>query len=199
MIKINFLQLGVMALIFGSCCDEDYMFENNHHIKTEDISVKDFSKIKLENVANVYVTTGESISVEFTAYENILDYMDADVYNDELVLKFRHSIDVSSNEEIRVDITMPELEKVTLSGVGNFYIDGPKQDRLDVDLNGIGNINAFDLPVYKSDIDINGTGNVKVQALDDLNVDINGIGKVYYQGSPKVSSHIHGLGDVIED
>jgi hypothetical protein len=109
------------------------MFDNDQHIKghgsirTKDISVSNFSKIKLENVSNVYVSTGESITVEFTTYENILKYMDAYVKNDELVLKFRNNIDVISDEEIKVVITMPELEKVTLNGVGNFYLDGPSR------------------------------------------------------------------------
>jgi hypothetical protein len=202
---IKFYLLGAVALGLGACCDEDFRFDTNHHIKghgdivTRDISVDHFSKIKLENAANVYITTGESTSVEFTTYENILEYMDADVIGDELVIKFRHNVDVSTDEEIRIDISMPEIEKITLNGVGNFYIHGPLQEYFDVDLNGVGNVNAFELPVYQSDIDINGSGNVKIQALEDLNVDINGVGNVYYKGDPEISSDINGLGNVIKE
>jgi hypothetical protein len=203
--NIDFLILGAIALGISSCCEDDFMFDNNHHIKgrgtieTKNIITDNFSKVKLENVANVNITTGETYSVEFTAYENILEYMDADVIGDELVLKYRHNIDVSSDEEIKIDITMPEIKKVTLNGVGNFYLSGPIQEQLNIDLNGVGNINAFELPVYQGDIDVNGTGNVKIFATEKLNININGIGNVYYQGDPDLSYDINGFGEVVKD
>jgi hypothetical protein len=201
--KINFIILVAIALGLTSGCDEDFIFQNNRHIKgqgtikTENISVGKFSKIKLENAANVYITTGEPASVEFTAYENILEYMDADVIGDELVIKFKNNIEVSTDEEIRIEITTPVIEKVTLNGVGNFYINGPVQEFLNIDLNGVGNVNAFELAVYQSDIDINGSGNVEIQAKETLNVDINGVGNVYYKGNPDLSYDINGIGNVI--
>ena len=202
--KINILLLGTVALFLGSCCEEDFNFDNNHHIrghgiiKTKNISVGDFSKIELENVANVYITTDESVSVEITAYENILNYLEAKVTDGELELKTRDHYEVSSDKEIRVDITMPEINKVTLNGVGDFFINGPEQEILNIDLNGVGNVNAFELPVYQGDVDINGTGNVKMQAKESLNVDINGIGNVHYQGDPELSVNINGFGNVVK-
>jgi len=188
-----------------ACDEDDFFFDNGRRvtgrgaIESESVFVNDFTSIDLENVSNVYVETGTECKVVFTAYENILPYMEAEVMGNELILRFNRDISVNSNEEIRVDITLPELEKVTLSGVGNFYLNGPQQQSLDVELNGVGNIEAFGLPVYNSRIELNGTGNVEIMSKETLDVDIDGLGNVYYRGDPDISIDINGLGEVIKD
>jgi hypothetical protein len=202
------LNIFLVVVILGSfiACDEDvYLFDNDNRvtgrgdIETDKVFVNEFSSIDLENVSNVYVLTGKEQTVTFTAYENILPYMEADVVGDELVLRFNRNINVNSDEEIRVDITIPELEKVTLSGVGNFYLTGPTQESIGLELNGVGNIEAFELPVYAAGIELNGTGNIEVRAKDLLEVDIDGLGNVYYQGDPEIVSDINGLGEIISE
>lgn len=200
--KISFLLL-VIACLIG--CDEDDILDSNERVtgtgevKTQVLYVDDFDAIDLEGVANVYIETGKKQSVSFTAYENLLKYMKADVVGDELIIKFRDNISVNSDEEIRVDITLEELDKVTLSGVGNFYLSGTFQDYLEIELNGVGNVEAYGLPVYHANVDINGTGNVEVRAKDMLEVDIDGLGNVYYQGNPQINADINGLGEIVND
>ena len=125
--------------------------------------------------------------------------MDADVIGDELLLRFNKDISVNSDKEIRVDIMVPELEKVTLSGVGNFYLTGPQQYMLEIELDGVGNVEAFGLKVLNGFVDINGNGNVEIDAKENLSVDIDGLGNVYYRGDPKLTININGLGDVVRD
>ena len=203
--NLSYLSIALIALLFSSCDDDGMLSDNGTNrrvtgvgrIESKDIVVDEFSEIDLENVSNVYVTVGKEQSVKFTAYANILDYMDAWVVGNALVLKFNKDINVNSDKEIRVDIMVKELDKVTLSGVGNFYLKGPVQQRLEVELNGVGNVEAFGLPVYKAVVDINGNGNVQVVAKENLDVDIDGLGNVYYQGNPHVQTDIKGLGEVV--
>jgi hypothetical protein len=195
-------------LIFYTClfsCEEDELLNANKRvtgtgeIKTQVLYVDDFNSIDLEGVANVYIVTGKKQSLSFTAYENLLKYMKADVVGDALIIKFRDNINVNSDEEIRVDISLEELKKIILSGVGNFYLSGDLQDYLEVELNGVGNVEAYDLPVYHANIDLNGTGNIEVRVKDFLEIDIDGLGNVYYQGTPEINADINGLGEVVND
>ena len=202
----HFLLILSIVTIFMGCEEDDFTFNNNDRritgsgeIRSKSLVVNDFLAIDLENVSNVYVETGVSRKVVFTAYENILPYMDADVIGDELILRFNEDISVNSDEEIRVDITVPELEKVTLSGVGNFILTGPQQYKLEVELNGVGNVEAFDLKALNGIINIDGTGNVEIDAKEHLSVDIDGMGNVYYKGNPELSVDINGLGEVVKD
>lgn len=204
---MNILKISLVLLIIACvfACDEDDMPGTNERVtgagevKTQDLFVDDFIAIDLEGVANVYIETGKKQSLSFTAYENLLKYMKADVVGDKLIIKLRDNISVNSDEEIRVDITLEELEQITLSGVGNFYLTGPFQDFIEIELNGVGNIEAYDLPVYEANVDINGTGNIEVRAKDLLEVDIDGLGNVYYRGNPEISADINGLGEMVND
>lgn len=197
------LLLIIIACIFS--CDEDDLIDSNDRvtgsgeIQTQVLYVDDFNAIDLEGVANVYIETGKKQRVSFTAYENLLKYMKAEVVGDELILKIRDNISVNTDEEIRIDITLEALDKVTLSGVGNFYLNGAFQDYLEIELNGVGNIDAYNLPVYHASVDINGTGNIEVRAKDILEVDIDGLGNVYYQGNPEINADINGLGELVND
>ena len=200
-----FLLILSIVTIFMGCEEDDYLFNNDRRItgsgeiRSRSVVVDYFIAIDLENVSNVYVETGKARKVVFTAYENILPYMDADVIGDELILRFNKDINVNSDEEIRVDITVPELEKVTLSGVGNFILTGPQQYKLEVELDGVGNVEAFGLKALNGIVNIDGTGNVEIDAKEHLTVDIDGMGNVYYRGNPELSIDINGLGEVVKD
>lgn len=196
----------VLLLIAGlGGCNEDNILNSNERvtgtgeIKTQELFVDDFKSIDLEGVANVYIETGKKQGVSFTAYENLLKYIKADVVGDELIIRIRDEIRINTDEEIRIDITLEEIDKVTLSGVGNFYLEGPIQDFIEIELNGVGNIEAYGLPVYQANVDINGTGNIEVRAKDKLEVDIDGLGNVYYQGNPEINADINGLGEIVND
>ena len=201
--KTIYILVALLPLLLTVSCDEDAIFDNDRRVtgfgdyESESVVVDDFDAIDLENVSNVYVTTGRDRKVVFTAYENILPYMEAVVIGDELVLRFNKNINVNSDKEICVDISVPSIDEVTLSGVGNFYLKGPYQGSLHLNLDGVGNIEAYDLPVDRASVDINGNGNVKINAKELLEVDIDGLGNVYYKGDPKLSIDINGLGEVI--
>ena len=204
--KTYHIILVFLAAMFLSGCEEDNgLFDNDRRItgtgeiKSKSVVVEDFTAVDLENVSNVYIEVAKSRKVVFTAYENILPYMDAHVIGDELLLRFNKDISVNSDKEIRVDIMVPELEKVTLSGVGNFYLTGPQQYMLEIELDGVGNVEAFGLKVLNGFVDINGNGNVEIDAKENLSVDIDGLGNVYYRGDPKLTININGLGDVVRD
>ena len=203
--KTFILLFSFIVVLFISCEEDEPIFNNNRRVTglgeivSRSVVVDDFTAIDLENVSNVYIETGKARKVVFTAYENIIPYMEAVVIGDELLLRFNRDISVNSDEEIRVDITIPAIEKITLSGVGNFYLNGPQQSNLDSELNGVGNIEAFGLKVLQGSVDINGTGNVEIDAKEYLSVDIDGLGNVYYRGDPELSIDINGLGDVVKD
>ncbi len=185
-------------------CDDDYFEENRRvtgsgEVVAEEIEVDLFEAIDLEGVANVYIETGKPQKVTLTAYENILKYVEVKVVGDELLIRLKEDVSLNTDEEIRLDIFVPDIEDITLSGVGNFYVKGPIQQRLDIELNGVGNVEAFQLPVYEAHVEINGTGKVEVKAKDKLFVDIDGLGNVYYIGDPDMDIDINGLGDVVRE
>ncbi len=190
--KIRYLLFLIFAVVAFSSCDEDVWYDENRRVTGEGgvkeitLNVSDFESVDLEGVANVHIKTGLDQYVTMQAYENILPYMIAEVIGDELIIRLKKNMSVNSDEEIRVDISVPSLQKVTLSGVGNFYLSGPPQETIELEIDGVGNIEAFDLPVYEGITEINGTGNIEIRAKETLRVDIDGLGNVYYRDYPKL-------------
>jgi len=202
--NINILLLLSLVLVCISCEQNFWDSDNKRitgdgEIKELTVDLPDFEFVDLEGVANVYIETGYDQHVTMEAYENILSYMVAEVVGDELVIRFKENLSVNSDEEIRVDISMPSLSGVNLSGVGNFYISGPPQELVSLEINGVGNIEAYELPVYQGVAEINGTGNIEIRAKETLKVDIDGLGNVYYHDYPDLTIDISGLGEVVND
>ena len=198
----------IYALMLGSmlftCCDDEPFNDDNNRVTgtgdmtTESVTVAEFEAIDLEGVANVIIHTGMQQSVKLTTYENLHEYYEFHVVGDELMVRIKDGIRINSDEEIQLDISVNYLEKITLSGVGNFSMQGKPQDNLDIQLSGVGNVEAFDLPVKFGNIHIEGTGNVYINASETLDVDIDGMGNVYYKNSPDINQDINGLGELIQ-
>lgn len=200
--KTYCLLLFAVIWLFASSCEEDPFDDDRRvtgsgRVVTQPVELNEFSVIDLEGVANIYIETGTTQSVSITAYANIIEFIDFRVVGDELLIGIREDKKLNSDEEIRIDITLPEIDAITLSGVGNFNLSGQAQHSLDIELNGVGNVDAYGLPLYEARIEINGTGNVSVKAKDRIYVDIDGLGNVYYLGDPQLDIDISGLGDVV--
>ncbi len=203
--KTKFLVVLVPLLSIWAACEKDeekapdpLRITGRGEVLSELEVVNPFTGICLEGVANVYVTTGQERKVVLTAYENILPYLDAHVVGDELLIRFNEDITVNSDKEIRVDISVPNLKEISLTGVGNFHVDGSGQESLSVNLEGVGNVYAFGLPLDRALVNIDGNGNVEIDAKDELVVDIDGLGNVYYKGSPQIRMEVNGLGEVVQ-
>lgn len=136
--------------------------------------------------------------------------------NDELNLKLNRCEDIS--QAVKVHITVPEINSLTLTGVGDFiaqndfdltdlkivltgvgdFILKGTTTTLDITLSGVGDVKAFDINSDVCNIDITGVGDAEVFVVNELNVTITGAGKVYYKGNPTINSNITGTGSIVD-
>jgi len=183
-------------------CEEDntnIVVTGTGDIVSKTVDISSFNSIKLVGTANVYISTGDTQKVVLKAQQEILDVMTYEVSNEELTLSFEKDVSIHTSKEIKVEITIPEIDKITLVGTGNFELSGEKQDELIIDLIGTGNVKAYNLEVDTCNITISGVGNCEVRVNNSLNVTLSGVGFVYYKGNPTVQSNISGVGNVIDD
>ena len=176
----------------------------------------DFNSIDSFIFADILLTQGPAEDIILEGQRNIIDQINTDVVNDELRLTLDRCVSIS--EAVTVDITIPEIENITLMGVGNviaqndldlteleinfsgvgdFRLRGTSEN-LEITFTGVGDINAFDLTTDICDINMSGVGNVEVFVNDELNVTITGAGNVYYRGNPTITSNITGTGSLID-
>jgi hypothetical protein len=160
------------------------------------------------------VQTGvESLTVETD--DNLLDHISSDVVNGTLVLEVDGIIDPTDG--IAYELTVVDLEQLTLSGSGTVEMTTLSADRLDVsisgsgtvtatgsatsqavDIGGSGRYDASELTSITASVDISGSGTAAVRVRDRLDVDVAGSGAVTYDGDPAVNQHVSGAGSVTQ-
>ena len=204
--KQSIVHLLVILFVFVlmGCEDNDPSPGDNRNVVgtgplvTKTLSLNGFSKIDNQGVADFHITVGGPQSVTFTAQQNIMDVMTIGVLNDELQVALEKGVSIERADSIRFDITMPDVNSIKLTGVGDFLLSGEYQEELAIMLTGVGTVSAFDMEVGSCTISITGVGDCQVRVRNELHVTILGVGNVYWKGQPQVTSSINGVGALID-
>ena len=217
------ISIGALVLLFlvlGCTSDDDQPLRDNcirgqGSTLSESRSLSSFHSINSTIVADVFLTQGSQQNVRIEAQQNILEVLKTEVVNEELILSFEECVE--GLEKVTVTITLPEIRRLTLAGVGNFTLQndfdltslevflvgvgdfnlrGTTED-LFISLVGVGNVNAFDLNTDNCEVSIVGANNTEVFVNDTLDVTIVGAGTVFYKGEPSITSNITGTGSIV--
>jgi hypothetical protein len=182
---------------------------------TEARSVPGFASIDLAGANNVSVRVGEPQSVVVRADENLLDRVTTSVHNGKLVIGNKGSLTAKS--PMSVEITVPALQALTLSGSGNISVRGVRSQhmtvllpgsgvlrvsgtakQLDVTLNGSGDLQLDRLVSRDAHVVLKGSGRILVDATNSVEAVVLGTGMVSYSGDPAhVRTSVSGTGVVI--
>lgn len=183
---------------------------------SESRDMPDFHSVLNTIYADILITQGPKEDIIIEAQPNILMELKTEVVNGELILEFDRCVNIT--KAIKVHITIPDIQALSLTGVGNFvaqnqldltelnitltgvgdFLLAGNAATLNILLTGVGDVNAFDFEVGNCDVTITGTGDVEVFVNDELNVNITGVGTVFFKGNPMVNSIITGAGSVVD-
>lgn len=164
----------------------------------EERLVSDFDRILVEGSLDVIVRQGSELYVEVEADDNLQSHIRTSVRGGQLRIANTRSF--RSRNDIKVYITLSELEALEIRGSGNVYgeniIEG---NDLYLEVDGSGDV---DMELYYNEIDseINGSGNFRLsgEALEQA-VRINGSGD--YRAADLISAeadiNIRGSGNSI--
>ena len=182
MTKINSLFFILIVLISVTSCHKDgdggifNCIKGQGNTVTQELYVLDFTGVKLEIAADIYITQGDELSVSVTGQPNIINELERDVDNGVWEIEFDRC--VKNYREMTIHITMPEIDYLAISGSGTIYGQ-----------------NTFDVDVI--DLKISGSGDMDLE-LNASKVDakISGSGKMKLSGEAEVSEfNISGSGD----
>lgn len=220
---IRFFLSLLLALNFA--CDNDVTIippggnnclSGEGAIVLESRNLANFNSINNTIFADILLTQGPQEEVIIEAQQNVLDQVKTEVNNDELMITVDQCVDI--DQPVKLQITIPEIESLTLTGVGNiiaqneltlmnlgvvltgvgdFDLQGTAAI-LDITMTGVGDVRAFKLNTDTCDIDLTGTGDAEVFVNDELNVTITGTGTVFYKGEASISSNITGAGSIVD-
>jgi hypothetical protein len=172
-----------------------------------------FSSVDLAGSSNVIVAAGGRQSVVVHADSNLIRYVTTRVTAGTLVIGTTGSF--TTRNPMSVEVSVPSLAAVTLSGSGKISVTGIDAPRLTVTLPGSGRLDAsgtvtqLDVTLGGSGLaqldslaarDVHavvaGSGLIRVTATASLNAAVTGSGAIIYSGNPQVTSSVTGSGTV---
>ena len=184
------------------------------NLETVSIDLKEFNRIQSAGSADIFVKIGGSQKIELTCDDNIIDNITMEVRGKRLIIESEGSFSVSKSP--RIDITIPELESMSIAGSGDVEIRGldggeftysvsgsgdltaeGKVDYLELRLSGSGDMDTRKLIAREVDCKIAGSGDIEVYAAESFNGSISGSGDITLYGDPKyVDRFVSGSGSI---
>lgn len=210
--------LGLVIIINLSACKKDRL-TGNGKITSETRELTRFTGVNSSGVTDVKITYGATFKIVVKGSNNLLPYFKTRVTNNILYLGFENA--TVKDDDVEVEITMPSITKIDLSGSGEVELKGgfPAQSNLSVSvsgsaevdvenamqvtrlyvaISGSGEVDFEEVNAKEADVNISGSGSIKFQVSDHLKAKISGSGKVYYKGSPVIQEEISGSGRLIK-
>jgi len=170
--------------------------------KTETRQVDEFRSIRHDTVGNVTVRIGQTQEVKITFDDNLLSIVDTSVVDGELRIKTTDSF--NSKVGLNIQVTVPEIDELKLTGVGSLLASGIEAESLrlqqsgvgtlkvegkaksvSLKASGVGNANLRGLEAENATVVVSGVGGVTVFASESIDAQLSGVGGVKVHGDPK--------------
>jgi hypothetical protein len=189
--------------------------KNEGPTRTETRDVGQFHSVNIRGAANASIKVGAATSLSVTADEQSLQALHTTVRNGMLLVEQKRGW-FWNHGHVELQMTVPSLQEVVISGAGNIAIDDARGAKLELSLQGAGNLTAkgeidqltvtingagdaalADLRARSARVVVNGTGNVTVHATEALDAVVNGVGSVRYIGTPaSLATKVNGVGAI---
>jgi len=184
-------------------------------------NVKDFTKVSFGVSGDLFIRIGPEFSLTIEGDKSELNEIQTVVSGDRLVIKKENwRFSFRNDERVTVNLTMPELQGVGVSGSGKAEImDMVESDRLSLNVSGSGKLITDDLNVDNLDCGISGSGDIILGSggsvdngdisisgsggfsgegveIDHLEVSISGSGNCRCKAGDTLDAHVSGSGNV---
>jgi Putative auto-transporter adhesin, head GIN domain len=189
---------GVVLLVqqdvFRSSSSNGIQGSGTAATETRDLAA--FSKLDLAGSNNVTVRVGGEQSVVVHADDNLLQSVTTRVQAGSLVIGTTGSF--TTKAPMSVEITVPSLDTLTLSGSGTLAADQVQAQQLTVTLSGSGIVRASGT-VTRLDVSLNGSGDVQLGQLvaRDVHAVLNTTGRIVVNATNSLDASVRGSGAIV--
>ncbi|MDH3403019.1 MAG: DUF2807 domain-containing protein [Acidobacteriota bacterium] len=156
--------------------------------------VQGFHAVSLVGVGTVFIRHGGAESLTITAGELMIPYLSARVSGGTLILESDLPNGIQSTETIIFTVTVRDLDRVELAGVGAIDVEGIDAPAFLASLSGAGSIRAAGR-VDRQEVLVSGTGSYAGEDLASrtTNVHITGINTAVVRVSERLEGFVAGL------
>ncbi|MFN0023328.1 MAG: head GIN domain-containing protein [Parvularculaceae bacterium] len=168
------------------------------------LDLRDFDAIEISGAYELDVIVGEDFSIALSGPPEEMARVEATLKNRALVLGAKKRVRGEHRGEHRDNhkgvsaiVTMPALDRISVSGVADADISGVKAGEFKLDLSGVGEVNIAGA-CEKLVVRVSGVGEVDAQSFQCKAVDVKvaGIGEARVYASESVAAEVSGMGGI---
>jgi len=174
--------------------------EGDGNIVTRTYDVTAFNEISTSLPATVNFTIADNYSCTVSVDENLFDYLDIKVKDNELLMGKRKE---DKNKNLKatkfvIEVTAPSLEVINLAGSGTFNANSPLEaEKFEANVAGSGDLKVVSGQVRKAEAGVAGSGDIVLTCnIENLDANIAGSGDIKARVSAKLKYAIIGSGDI---
>ena len=173
-----------LALTLFQACGNLACFQVHGPITQWTYHIADFSKIRVYNSPQIYITQGDSQSVVVESEENMFHALQfhIDPFEERLFIDFDETC-IDDIDHFKIFITLDTLKEIDLRGGGEVWVqDTMITESLNLLVSGSADINFDLLDANMVTTDISGSGNVRLIGSDTAQshkIKVSGLGSVF--------------------
>lgn len=171
--KLIFIAVSFLLTVLSTA------FIYGQSVDKETRNLTGFTKVSFGVPGNLYIRFGSDYKVVLEGDKDLLADIETKVSGGRLVIKKEIWMQ-NNNKKIIVNITMPSIEDLGVSGSGQAEItDGVKAEDLDLNVSGSGKIIINDLTADNIDCGISGSGDIIIKgtgSVEEAEIAISGSG-----------------------
>lgn len=189
-------------------------------VTTQSFDLKDFTGVKVAGPDDVTIRHGEAFAITAKGPKNELDELEIKLDGDVLSIGRKRSgfsFNSHDGKGLQIEITLPKLDKLRLTGSGSIDADSVEGDAVEAVVTGSGDLKVAKLSGKSAELTISGSGDIEVGGgtigtgdynvtgsgsidadgliADTLDISITGSGDVDAQATGAADVSILGSGD----
>lgn len=169
------------------------------NIVTKTINVSSFDNINVQGLQDVVITQGSRTKVIVKGSDNLMQFNEISVENGTLIVSQTRNKNFSKFN-MTVEVTVPDLDKVTSNGTGDISFRGSfTTTSLTLILNGTGDIILPALKAQTCKANLNGTGDIQLSGTAaNATLNLTGTGDLIakFANVDAIKANLTGTGDL---
>lgn len=200
--KTILLVFIILMLVLSSCGFpvRTTTVRGTGNIVTESRRVSGINSVELSGVGTLIIEQGDTESLEITAEENLMPYLETQIVGGDLRLGIKQFVNIQPTEEITFRLLVKNLNAIETSGLGNVKIGSFNADRLRIEISGSGKVTIDNLQAEDLNLEISGLGDIFLAGkVEEQRIELSGAGSYQAKGleSNMADVTISGTGNVV--
>ena len=144
----------------------------------------DFTRIEVGYAFNAEITQADSYLIKISLDDNLFEYLDIKKSGDTLRITMEPG-NIYSKTQQRAVITLPDLDRLELSGASKAYVEGfTSSHDLEIEISGASQVDISDVVSGNAFLEISGASKIEgTFTMKDAVFDVSGASSVTLEGS----------------